>query len=146
MIELARAKSPSIRFEVADVTKLPYPDASFDVASIAFGIRNVGDPRKGISELARVVRSGGRVVVLEFGQPANRFVRTLYDFYRARILPIVGGAITGRQDAYRYLESSAARFPCGDEFVAMMRESATFQTIEYEPLTFGVAYLYCATR
>ena len=146
MIELARAKSRSIRFEVADVTKLPYPDASFDVASIAFGIRNVGDPRKGISELARVVRSGGRVVVLEFGQPANRFVRTLYDFYRARILPIVGGAITGRQDAYRYLESSAARFPCGDEFVAMMRESATFQTIEYEPLTFGVAYLYCATR
>ena len=104
------------------------------------------DPRKGISELARVVRSGGRIVVLEFGQPANRFVRTLYDFYRARILPIVGGAITGRQDAYRYLESSAARFPCGDEFVAMMRESATFQTIEYEPLTFGVAYLYCATR
>jgi SAM-dependent methyltransferase len=64
MIELARAKSPSIRFEVADVTQLPYDAGSFDVAAIAFGIRNVGDPRRGIAELARVVRSGGRVIVL----------------------------------------------------------------------------------
>jgi len=142
MIELARAKSPSIRFEVADVTNLPYPDASFDVASIAFGIRNVGDPKKGIAELARVVRSGGRVIILEFGQPPNAAVRTLYNLYSSRILPLLGGAITGKQDAYQYLESSAARFPCGEEFVAMMRESAKFGAIDVQCLTLGVAYLY----
>ena len=142
MIELARAKSPSIRFEVADVTQLPYDAGSFDVAAIAFGIRNVGDPGRGIAELARVVRSGGRVIVLEFGQPPNRLFRALYDFYRVRVMPRIGGAITGKQDAYEYLESSAARFPCGDEFVAMMRESADFGTIDVRPLTLGIAYLY----
>ena len=146
MIELARAKSSKVRFEVADVTQLPYDDASFDVASIAFGIRNVGDPRKGIAELARVVRSGGRVIILEFGQPPNRFFRKLYEFYSARVLPRLGGVITGKQDAYEYLESSAAQFPCGDEFVTMMRESAAFETVEYTRLTGGIAYLYRGTK
>ena len=145
MIELARAKSPSIRFEVADVTQLPYDAGSFDVAAIAFGIRNVGDPRRGIAELARVVRSGGRVIVLEFGQPPNRAFRALYNFYCQRMLPILGGAITGKQEAYEYLNSSAARFPCGDELVAMMRESADFETIDVRPLTLGIAYLYRGT-
>ena len=143
MIELARAKSPSIRFEVADVTSLPYPNASFDVASIAFGIRNVADPRRGIAELARVVRPGGRVVILEFGQPPNRLFRALYNFYCGRILPLLGGAITGKHDAYAYLNASASLFPCGDEFVTMMRESATFERVDYEPLTMGIAYVYC---
>ena len=142
MIELARAKSPSIRFEVADVTNLPYPDNSFDVASIAFGIRNVGDPRKGIAELARVVRSGGRVIVLEFGQPPNAIIRALYNLYARVMLPILGGFVTGKKTAYQYLEASAARFPCGEEFVAMMRASATFGPIEVKRLTMGVAYLY----
>jgi demethylmenaquinone methyltransferase/2-methoxy-6-polyprenyl-1,4-benzoquinol methylase len=146
MIELARAKAPAIRYEVADVTQLPYPDASFDVASISFGIRNVGDARKGISELARVVRSGGRVVILEFGQPPNRLVRALYNFYCGRVLPLLGGAITGQHGAYEYLNASASRFPCGEELVAMMRESARFERIEYKRLTFGIAYLYCGVR
>ena len=145
MIELARAKSPSIRYEVADVTQLPYPDASFDVASIAFGIRNVGDAKKGIAELARVVRPGGRVVILEFGQPPNAIIRALYNLYCLRILPFLGGAITGEQHAYEYLQTSSAKFPCGEEFVAMMRESARFERIETKRLTFGVAYLYCGT-
>ena len=142
MIELARAKSPDIRFEVADVMNLPYPDNSFDVASISFGIRNVSDPKRGIAELARVVRSGGRIIVLEFGQPPNRAFRSLYDFYRAHVLPLLGGAVTGKKDAYEYLESSAARFPCGEDFVAVMRSSAPFGRIEYQRLTMGIAYLY----
>jgi len=146
MIELARKKSPRIEFEVADVTQLPYANDTFDVASISFGIRNVGDPRKGISELARVVKPGGRVIILEFGQPRGRAFGAFYDFYRKRILPRLGGVLTGNRDAYDYLESSTARFPSGDDFVAMMRESAEFTSIDIKPLTLGIAWLYCGTR
>lgn len=142
MLTVARRKAPAITFEVADVTRLPYADASFDIASISFGIRNVGDPAKGISEMARVVRPGGRVIVLEFGQPQGRAFGALYDFYRRRILPRLGGMVTGDKDAYDYLERSAGRFPCGDDFVALMRSSAAFSSIEYVPLSFGIAYLY----
>jgi demethylmenaquinone methyltransferase/2-methoxy-6-polyprenyl-1,4-benzoquinol methylase len=142
MIEHARAKNREIRFEVADVTALPFDDASFDVASIAFGIRNVGDPRRALAEMARVLRPGGRLIVLEFGQPPSRTVRALYDFYRIRVLPRLGGAVTGEREAYEYLESSAARFPCGDAFAALLAQSAAFSSIEFRPLTFGIAYLY----
>jgi demethylmenaquinone methyltransferase/2-methoxy-6-polyprenyl-1,4-benzoquinol methylase len=142
MLEIARTKRSDIAFEVADVTALPYGDASFDISSIAFGIRNVDDPRRGIAELTRVVRSGGRVMILEFGQPQNRAFGALYDFYRRRILPNVGGAVTGRKQAYEYLEQSASRFPCGEEFARLMRESASFALVEWKPLTFGIAYLY----
>jgi demethylmenaquinone methyltransferase/2-methoxy-6-polyprenyl-1,4-benzoquinol methylase len=146
MIELARRKSAEIRFEVADVTKLPYADATFDISSISFGIRNVSDPGKGISELARVVRPGGRVMVLEFGQPSNRAFGAVYDGYRRYILPRIGGLVTGDRGAYEYLESSAGRFPCADDFVALMRNSASFSSIEFIPLTFGIAYLYRAVK
>jgi demethylmenaquinone methyltransferase/2-methoxy-6-polyprenyl-1,4-benzoquinol methylase len=142
MLAFARVKAPGITFEVADVTALPYGDATFDIASIAFGIRNVGDPRKGITELARVVKPGGRVLVLEFGQPRSRLVRSVYDAYRTRVMPRLGGAVTGKRDAYEYLESSSARFPSGEAFVAMMHESARFERVDVAPLTLGIAYLY----
>lgn len=142
MIQLAREKTSDVYFELADVTELPYEDATFDVASIAFGIRNVADPRKGIAEMTRVVRPGGRVIVLEFGQPRRRAFGTVYDWYTRNILPRLGGAITGDRAAYEYLQKSAGRFPCGDDFVALMRESANFASIEYAPLTMGIAYLY----
>jgi demethylmenaquinone methyltransferase / 2-methoxy-6-polyprenyl-1,4-benzoquinol methylase len=142
MLQYAREKSTEVAFEVADVTRLPYPDASFDVSSISFGIRNVGDPRRGIAEMARVVKSGGRVIVLEFGQPRSRLIGALYDFYRRRVMPKIGGMVTGEQEAYEYLERSAGRFPCGDDFVALMKESAEFASVDYVPLTFGIAYLY----
>jgi len=142
MLELARTKAPDIAFGPADVTSLPYADAMFDIASIAFGIRNVAEPRRAIAEMARVVRPGGRVVVLEFGQPRSRLFGALYDLYRKRILPILGGAVTGQRAAYEYLESSAARFPSGPDFVALMRHSASFADILCEPLTLGIAWLY----
>jgi demethylmenaquinone methyltransferase/2-methoxy-6-polyprenyl-1,4-benzoquinol methylase len=146
MIDLARQKSDDITFEVADVTALPFDDDSFDIASISFGIRNVGDPSKGIAEMARVVRPGGRVIVLEFGQPSNRLAGSLYETYRRHFLPRLGGAVTGERGAYEYLESSAARFPCGDDFVALMRNAAAFSSIDFRPLTFGIAYLYRGVR
>ena len=142
MIDLARRKASNIEFETGDVTSLRFPDATFDVSSISFGIRNVSDPKKGLAEMARILRPGGRLVVLEFGQPSNRAFGALYDWYRRAILPRVGGAITGRREAYEYLEASAAEFPCGDDFVRLMRESASFSTIDAEPLSFGIAWLY----
>jgi demethylmenaquinone methyltransferase/2-methoxy-6-polyprenyl-1,4-benzoquinol methylase len=145
MLTYARQKAPSITFEVADVTALPYENASFDIASISFGIRNVADPRKGIAELARVVRPGGRVIVVEFGRPPHGTFRTFYDFYRRRFLPRLGGAVTGDRAAYEYLESSTAKFPSDAAFVTMMRESANFASIDYRPLTFGIAYVYRGT-
>src|SRR5205823_12131960 len=131
MIELARAKAPAIRFEVADVTSLPFEDDSFDVASIGFGIRNVADPAKGIAEMARVAK---KVVILEFGQPRNAVLRALYKFYSRHFLPGFGGFVTGNRAAYEYLEFSSARFPSGPEFVELMRRSANFSSIEFEPL------------
>jgi len=142
MLELARAKTHDITFELADVTRLPYDEATFDVASISFGIRNVGEPRVGLAEMARVVKPGGRVIVLELGQPPNRLFGAIYDFYTRHLLPQLGGLVTGKKDAYEYLQKSAGRFPCGDDFVALMRESADFAAVEYVPLTFGIAYLY----
>ena len=142
MLELARTKASDVTFEVADVTRLPYAGASFEVSSISFGIRNVGDPRKGIAEMARVVRSGGRVIVLEFGQPRSPLFGALYDWYSRVILPRLGGALTGDREAYRYLQTSSGRFPCGDDFAQLMRESAEFRSVTWTPLTFGIAYLY----
>ncbi|HEX7808940.1 MAG TPA: bifunctional demethylmenaquinone methyltransferase/2-methoxy-6-polyprenyl-1,4-benzoquinol methylase UbiE [Thermoanaerobaculia bacterium] len=146
MLERARVKAPDITFDVADVTRLPFADATFDVSSISFGIRNVNDPRKGVAELARVVKPGGRVMILEFGQPRSRAFRMLYDTYRRRVLPRVGGMVTGKQSAFEYLERSAGHFPSGDDFVQLMRESAAFKSIEFVPLTFGIAYLYKGVR
>lgn len=142
MLDLARTKMKDVEFEVADVTRLPYADATFDVASISFGIRNVNEPKKGIAEMARVVKSGGRVLVLEFGQPPGRVFGALYDVYTRHVLPRLGGLVTGKQDAYEYLQKSAGRFPCGEDFVRLMREAADFASIDYVPLTFGIAYLY----
>lgn len=142
MLQIARRKAPGIDFEVADVTRLPFENASFDISSISFGIRNVNDPALGIAEMARVVRPGGRVMVLEFGQPRGRVFGGAYDFYRKRVLPHVGGMVTGEKDAYDYLERSAGRFPCGEDFVELMRSTGAFATIDYVTLTFGIAYLY----
>ena len=139
MIELARAKAPSIRFEVADVTALPFEDHRFDIASIGFGIRNVADPAKGIAEMARVAK---RVVILEFGQPRNPTLRSMYRFYCKHFLPWLGGIVTGNRKAYEYLEFSSGIFPSGLEFVELMRRSAQFDNIDYESLSFGIAWLY----
>ncbi|HEY0158725.1 MAG TPA: bifunctional demethylmenaquinone methyltransferase/2-methoxy-6-polyprenyl-1,4-benzoquinol methylase UbiE [Thermoanaerobaculia bacterium] len=146
MLDVARTKSSEVEFEVADVTRLPYPDATFDVSSISFGIRNVNDPGKGIAELARVVRPGGRVIVLEFGQPRGRLFGTLYAFYNRHLLPRIGGLLTGDRAAYTYLQTSANRFPSGDDFVKLMHDSARFSSIEVTPLTFGIAWLYKAVK
>jgi demethylmenaquinone methyltransferase/2-methoxy-6-polyprenyl-1,4-benzoquinol methylase len=144
----AEDRGLQIKFEQADVMNLPYEDATFDISSISFGIRNVSDPQKGISELARVVKPGGHVMILEFGQPENSgFAKAsgfaqAYKLYSEKVLPTLGGWITGKKSAYEYLQNSSAQFPCREEFVALMRATGRFSSIEYVPVTFGVAYLY----
>src|SRR5258708_28043039 len=94
MIELARGKARDITFDVADVTALPFDDDTFDIASISFGIRNVGDPAKAIAEMARVVRPGGHVIVLDLGQPSNRLTSLFYTAYRRHFVPPLGAPVT----------------------------------------------------
>ncbi|MGH9456348.1 MAG: bifunctional demethylmenaquinone methyltransferase/2-methoxy-6-polyprenyl-1,4-benzoquinol methylase UbiE, partial [Thermoanaerobaculia bacterium] len=131
-----------VTFETADVTALPYADASFDVASIAFGIRNVADRVGGLREMARVVRPGGRVVVLEFGQPENVLLRPLFNLYSRRFLPWIGGVLTGNREAYAYLERSAGEFPCREAFLDLMRETGLLAALEWRAYTGGIAYAY----
>ena len=149
MLALASRKAARavarIRFEPADVLALPYEDGTFDIASIAFGIRNVEDPMRGLQEMARVLRPGGRVVVLEFGQPGGSLFAPLYRFYSHRILPRVGGWVSGERSAYEYLDRTASRFPAGERFAGLMRQSGAFEEVRARPLTGGVVYVYVGT-
>ena len=151
MLDLAPAKAEAAGFEIpfqwADVMDLPMEDNEFDISSISFGIRNVQDPVKGLSELARVTKPGGTVLVIEFGQMQNPVMGPLYGFYSNKILPKLGGMVSGQSDAYQYLQDSSAKFPCRDEFLGMMNSTGLFDqtTLEFKPLTFGVAYMYKGT-
>lgn len=140
--EKAARAGARVRFEVADVLAVPYPDARFDIAAIAFGIRNVEDPDRGIREMARVVRPGGRVVVLEFGQPGGALFGPLYRFYSKRVLPTLGGWVSGDRSAYEYLDRTSSSFPAGPAFAERMRATGAFRSVAFHPLTGGVAYVY----
>ncbi len=142
----ARDRKLDIRFETADVTALQYPDNSFDVVSISFGIRNVADPLKALQEMARVTKPGGRVMVLEFGQVTLPGFDRLYSFYSTQVLPIIGGLVTGQRQAYDYLQKSSANFPCRESFIQLMQQTSQFSSSEYFPLTGGVAYIYRGTK
>ena len=140
----AAAAGLDVEFAQADAQALPYADRTFDVASIAFGIRNVDDPVKCLREMARVVRPGGRVVVLEFGQPRGLF-GALFRFYSSWVLPFVGGLISGRPAAYRYLDRTAAAFPSGEAFTALMRQAGVFAEVGDRALTLGTVHVYTGT-
>ena len=94
--------------------------------------------------MARVVKSGGKVVVLEFGQPNGIFGK-IFQWYSVNILPIIGGILTGKKDAYSYLQKTSAQFPCREEFVDIMDKTGQFSHISYTPVTGGIAYIYIGT-
>lgn len=145
MLSFAPAKAASaeldVGFEIADVMNLPYADASFDVSSISFGIRNVDEPAIALSEMARVVKPGGRVVVLEFGQPKG-IVGLTYRWYSKNVIPVIGGMLTGNRDAYAYLPETAAAFPCREDFLKIMMATGRYESASYRALTGGIAFLY----
>jgi demethylmenaquinone methyltransferase / 2-methoxy-6-polyprenyl-1,4-benzoquinol methylase len=133
-----------VTFEVADAMKLPYADARFTVASISFGIRNVDDPKACVAELARVVKPGGRVVVLEFGQPKGLF-GAFFRFYAKHVMPLLGQLLTGSRAAYEYLPRTMAAFPAGERFTSMMSETGKYAKTDAHPLLWGLAYVYVGT-
>ncbi|RKH74607.1 bifunctional demethylmenaquinone methyltransferase/2-methoxy-6-polyprenyl-1,4-benzoquinol methylase UbiE [Corallococcus aberystwythensis] len=148
MLESAPAKAAKagleVEFQVQDAMALTLPDNSFDVASISFGIRNVDDPVKCLQEMARVVRPGGRVVVLEFGQPTGPY-GALFRFYSKTVMPAIGGLLTGNRAAYQYLPRTAAAFPAGERFLSLMDQAGAYSERAAHPLLFGTAYVYVGT-
>jgi demethylmenaquinone methyltransferase/2-methoxy-6-polyprenyl-1,4-benzoquinol methylase len=138
--KIARKRAPSILVE-ADALALPIPDASLDLVTVAFGFRNLANYEKGLQEMRRVLRSGGTAAILEFSQPPNRLLAALYRFYSRRVLPAVGGAVSGHRAAYEYLPESVAKFPGPDELAdAILR--AGFSRVEYALMTGGIVALH----
>ena len=151
MLRLALAKTREasldrqIRLVRGDATRIPLADRSCDAATIAFGIRNVAEPEQALAEIARVLRPGGRLAILEFGQPRIPGIRTLYSWYFRYMLPLVGRLISKHQSAYSYLPASVGTFPPPAEFSSTL--SATgFSQVRAVPLTFGIVYLFIAER
>lgn len=131
-------KSPLVE---ADALALPFPDASMDLITIAFGFRNLANYRAGLLEMRRVLRPGGALAILEFTQPPNAAFAAVYNWYSRRVLPILGGAISGAPEAYKYLPESVRKFPEAPELAEIMRESG-YATVEWEFLTFGIVALH----
>ncbi len=144
LVEAGRKSRPKqIRpflFE-SDALHLPVRDASLDLVTIAFGFRNLVDYRGGLRELLRVLRPGGMAAILEFSQPPNRAFASLYDFYSTRLLPRVGGWISGAPEAYEYLPESVRRFPGAEELAGEMK-ACGFRGVAFERMSFGIVALH----
>ncbi len=142
--KIAARKLRSPLFE-ADALALPLASGSLDLITVAFGFRNLTNYRHGLEELARVLKPGGVLAILEFSQPTNRAFAGLYGFFSTRVLPFVGGMISGSRDAYSYLPESIKKFP-GAEGLAEQMRGAGFSGVEFERLTFGAVALHLGRK
>jgi len=138
--KIERRHAPAALFE-ADALNLPVPDESLDLLTVAFGFRNLANYAAGLAEMRRVLRPGGMAAILEFSRPPNPVFRAAYHFYSRRILPWIGGAISGSRDAYTYLPESVRKFPAARDLADEMRR-AGFRDVRYEYLTFGITALH----
>ena len=135
----------SAELSVADCEALPYPDGTFDRISVGFGVRNFEHLEVGLCEMFRVLVPGGKLVILELSVPSNAFIRWCYKLYFLKILPTIGGLVSGNRSAYEYLPASVLRFPAPDKFMEMMK-SAGFAVIEHTPMTFGICRMYVGKK
>lgn len=134
-----------IEMEVGDSEKMKYKDATFDVVTVAFGVRNFETLDKGLAEMYRVLKPGGRVAVLEFSKPSAFPMKQVYQFYFRYILPGIGKLVSRNETAYTYLPNSVAAFPEGDEFMQRLKK-AGFRNVKQNRLTFGISTLYIADK
>lgn len=141
----AEAMSDHLEWIVGDAMALPFEDNSFDVYTISFGIRNVTRISDALSEAYRVLKPGGRLMVLEFSQLPNEMMQKAYDLYSFNVIPRMGQAIAGDRDSYQYLVESIRKFPDQDTFASMIR-AAGFENVSYRNMTFGVAALHAGWK
>lgn len=149
MLSIAATKNStenlSIPYIEGDAMTLPFPDDFFDALTIAFGLRNLSNWNDGLIELKRIIKPGGKLVVLEFSEPIVPGFRQLYSFYFNKVLPKIGGVFSGEQSAYQYLSDSVSKFPNQKELQMMMLEIG-FSDVEYKNLTGGIAAIHIGTK
>lgn len=151
MVEIGKKKvkemglDSRICLQCGDSEQLEFADGDFDVVTVAFGVRNFEHLEKGLREMHRVLKPGGKVIILEFSMPGHFPMKQLYKFYFRRILPTIGGIISGNKRAYTYLPESVMRFPQGATFLQIMRDCGFSEVIQTK-LTFGIASLYVGLK
>ncbi|HEX5883846.1 MAG TPA: bifunctional demethylmenaquinone methyltransferase/2-methoxy-6-polyprenyl-1,4-benzoquinol methylase UbiE [Pyrinomonadaceae bacterium] len=146
MLEIAAGKtSDRIPLIEGDALNLPFRDGAFEVVTIAFGLRNLASVEGGLAELRRVLKPGGWVAVLEFSRPANAMMRPLFGLYFTRVLPLMGGLVSGSRMAYSYLPASVQKFPDQEQLLLLMQR-AGFEQVQFENLTGGIAALHMGKR
>ena len=144
MLAIARRKAAEANFQLANAEALPFDDASFDAVTSAFGIRNFVHLDKGLAEMARVLKSGGRMVILEMSTPDSALVRPFYNLYTRRIIPWLGSRIAGNREAYTYLPNSIERFPKGEAMLQKLE--AVGLRAEQRKFFFGVCRMYVCEK
>lgn len=147
MLQIGKAKVASRPIDLirGDATCIPLRDATIDAATIGFGIRNVAQPAVACREIARVMRAGGTLVILEFSLPRSAALRSFYLWYFRQILPRIGRLVSRHPSAYTYLPASVEAFPSPEDFSQLLRD-AGFGTVRAVPLTFGVVYMFVAVK
>ncbi len=149
MMKIGREKIQKAGVEAelvqGDCEALPYDEGTFDRISVGFGVRNFEHLELGLKEMCRVLKKDGKLVVLELSVPSNAFVRWCYKLYFLKILPAVGGWISGDRGAYEYLPASVLRFPAPEKFISMMKD-AGFMTVKHRSLTFGICRMYLGLK
>ncbi|HKX17065.1 MAG TPA: bifunctional demethylmenaquinone methyltransferase/2-methoxy-6-polyprenyl-1,4-benzoquinol methylase UbiE [bacterium] len=151
MLDIARRRAaaagyaPICRFIPGDAHVVPFADATFDVVTVGFGVRNVGDPPRALREWRRVLRPGGRLAVLEFSRPRNPLIRGLYEGYALTLMPWLGRTATRHPDAYLYLPASVRTWPDQEAFAAMLR-GAGFEGVRYRNFGSGITAVHLAIR
>ena len=131
--------------KVADCENLPYEDNTFHRISVGFGVRNFEHLQLGLNEMYRALTPGGKLVILELSVPSNSFLRWCYKLYFLKVLPAIGGFVSGDRSAYEYLPASVLEFPAPEKFISMMKD-AGFDNVKHTPLTFGICRMYIGKK
>jgi len=140
-----RGKSSDVEFVLGDANSIPVKTGSFNIATMAFGIRNISEPVIALMDIYRILENNGRVLILEFSLPENKFLKRVHLFYLRYFLPVIGKLISGDIEAYRYLNKTIEVFPYGEQFIKLM-EKAGFTDCEKFPLTMGIVTIYKGIR